>query len=274
MKIVQIKSGQWKLDFTLNKKRVRRVIIGTKKMAEQAMTLEKERIYRHKYGIPETKNKIKFKDYTEIYIENFSKYKRSYKNEGHVINRLNSWFGDKFLTEITPGDIDKFKQKRKLDKNKKGEFLDNSTINRDLIILQSIFTKAIDSEDYGFEKNPVKKVKKFEEDSRRERILTHEEMVRLIKAAEDNPWGGHLPLFLKIALNTGMRRSEILSLKWENVDFKNKCLIIPKEFSKSKKARKVPMNDVVKTALRETEKNSIYVFLNPKTGLHMKLPRF
>jgi len=48
----------------------------------------------------------------------------------------------------------------------------------------------------------------------------------------------HLIPILHTALNTGMRKGEILSLKWENVDFNNRLFIISASNNKSKKAKK------------------------------------
>lgn len=263
MKIYQRKDGKWVVDFTLKKKRIRRIIEGTKRMAQQAAILEKERIYRQKYGIPESKKKVRFEEYAKIYEENYSKDKRAYKNESYIIKRLRSYFKDKFLNEITPGEIDGFKQKRKKDG------VCNATINRNLALLKAIFNKAIDSEDYGIERNPVNKVEFLDEDSRRERILTLDEMEGLIKKAHTS-WRGQLPLFLVIALNTGMRKSEILSLRWKDVNFKKKYLEVIKERAKNKKMRKVPMNEVVAEELKKIKRENEYIFFNPNTGSHIK----
>lgn len=266
MKITQISQGKWQLDFTLNKKRIRRTIEGTKKMAEQAAILEKERIYRSRYGIKGQRKRILFKDYSKIYEENFVEGRRSAKNVGYIIKILNRFFGEKFMDEITPGDVQRFIQERKTSTKPK---VCNATINRGLTVLQTIFSKAIDSEDYGIERNPVKKVDRLKEDSHRERILTLEEMNRLLEAAS-NASGGCLPLFLVIALNTGMRKGEILSLKWEHVDFKDKQLMVTRERSKSGKGRQVPMNSIVEGELKKLNQKHDYIFYSPQTGSHIR----
>jgi len=266
MKITQISQGKWQLDFTLNKKRIRRTITGSKKMAEQAAILEKERIYRARYEIQGPRKRIRFKDYAKIYKENFVRGRRSADNTGSIINTLNRYFGDKFLDEITPGDIQRFIQERK---NSKKPPVGNATINRNLTVLQTIFNKAIDSEDYGIERNPVKKVDRLKENSHRERILTLEEMNGLLETAAASR-GWCLPLFLVIALNTGMRKSEILSLEWEHVDFKDKQIKVTRERSKSGKARLVPMNSNVEEELMKLDMKHEYIFFNPQTGSHIR----
>ncbi len=107
--------------------------------------------------------------------------------------------------------------------------------------------------------NPVKDVKFFKEDNKKERILTPEEIQRLL--VECN---GHLRPIVQIVLNTAMRLREILYLKWCNVDFNRNSIIVTQ--TKSKKNRIVPMNDLVIEALQGIERKSEYVFCDPETA--------
>lgn len=79
---------------------------------------------------------------------------------------------------------------------------------------------------------------------------------------------GYLKSFLIIALNTGMRRSEILSLKWENVNFAKRFVLI--EDSKNGRSRKVPINEIVIDSLKKIDKIDKYVFFNAKTKTRIK----
>jgi len=265
MKISRRKDREWVIDFTHEKKRVRRIIKGTRRMAEEAARHEKERITKEKYGLIKPKKKIWFEDYVKEYEKNHVKGTRSENTRKYNIQTLKAHFKGKFLSEITPGDIDRYQTKREKDGVSK------TTIKLELSLLRAMFNRAIDSEDYGIEKNPVKKsIKKLSKiKSRRKRILTFDEVERLQKVA-DNPWSGHLPLFLLIAIHTGMRKMEILSLRWEHIDFKNKYLIVTEERSKNGRARNVPMNRVIFDALKELDKKHEFVFFSRKTGTHIK----
>lgn len=88
-------------------------------------------------------------------------------------------------------------------------------------------------------------------------------MGRLIEAV-----GPMLKSFLTIALNTGMRRGEILSLKWQDIDFLKGFIDI--KDSKSGKSRKAPMNIFVFEALKGMNQTSEFVFFNPETKEHIK----
>jgi integrase len=163
------------------------------------------------------------------------------------------------LDEITPGDIEKFKNKRKKE-------VCNASVNRGLSVLKSMYTKVVNSEDYGIVRNPVKKISLLDEKSERKRILSNDERKRLFHSVKLNP-SKNLYLFLIIVLNTGTRKMETLSLKWENVDFSKRILRV---FGKGGKWREIPMNDIVIAELTKWKKDSEYVFVNPKTGTFIR----
>lgn len=85
--------------------------------------------------------------------------------------------------------------------------------------LKTILNKAVE---WGkIHKNPAKNIKKLKERNHRLRYLTKEEIKNLYNASAD-----HLRPILIVALNTGMRKSEILNLKWEDIDFHQKIIYI------------------------------------------------
>lgn len=93
-----------------------------------------------------------------------------------------------------------------------------------------------------------------------ERILTPEEEERLLACSPP-----HLEPIIITALNTGMRKGEILSLRWEDVDLENNVITIRQEVSKSKKTRRIPINTTLRKLLLEQRLKSggsLFVFLN------------
>jgi integrase len=73
----------------------------------------------------------------------------------------------------------------------------------------------------------------------RERILTLEEEARLLAACEDPR--AHLRAILICALDTGMRRGELFSLTWADVDFENRLITIRAFNTKTMRERRVGM---------------------------------
>jgi integrase len=94
--------------------------------------------------------------------------------------------------------------------------------------------------------NPAARVRLFREDRRRVRYLTEEEETGLLDAC--TPQLRRVVLF---ALHTGMRRGEILGLRWQDVDKKNGVAVIPAEKAKGKRNRFIPLNSVALAVLDE-----------------------
>lgn len=262
MKITKRKEGEWVIDFTLNRKRIRRIIKGSRKMAEQAAEIIKADIHREKYKIPGPKKRIKFEKFSEIYLKQHSKHKKAYKLDETQMKNLKKVFKDKFFDEITPGDIVSYREKRE-------SKVSPATVNRELALLRSMFNRAIEWEDYGIERNPVKKVKFLSVKKSRERILSIAEMKRLIKTAKEGD-SKYLYLFLVIGINTGMRKMEVLSLEWKDVDMKKRTIRVRREKSKSGKERIIPMNEVIAAELEKLKRKGLYVFYNPKTRTYIR----
>lgn len=129
-------------------------------------------------------------------------------------------------------------------------------MNIEVKFLKALYNKAIS---WGkADKNPVKEVTLFPEDSGRVRYLEKDKIGQLVKACSD-----HLRPIVITALNTGMRKREILDLKWSDVDLYRKTIYIIR--SKGGRQREVPINSVLYQMLcllEEKEGVSSYVFAN------------
>ncbi len=184
---------------------------------------------------------------TDLYLENYSKpNKKSSRRDVTSINNLKPFFGGKYLHEITPLDMEKYKRRRQ------GK-VSNATVNREVACLKHIFTKAIE---WGIvKKNPGKKVKLLRERNTRLRYLGEKEIGRLYDACAE-----HLKPIVTVALNTGMRKEEILNLKREDLDFQSRIIYVLD--TKNSERREIPMNDIVcRTLLAAREKtDSPWVF--------------
>lgn len=108
--------------------------------------------------------------------------------------------------------------------------------------------------------NPVREVKFLKEPKGSDRILSEEEEERLLETVRLTTKSQHLDPIIMTALNTWMRKGEILNLKWSNVDFKAGVIIV--EGTKNGEIRKIPMNHKLTLALESAKKVSKgeYVF--------------
>ena len=101
-----------------------------------------------------------------------------------------------------------------------------ATINRELGLVQHVFEVARQEWGVPFAVNPVKMIRKPKADRPRERRLGHNEWTRLVEASgrSRNPLFKSLAMF---ALETGMRRGELLRARWKDVDWGISTLHIP-----------------------------------------------
>jgi integrase len=165
------------------------------------------------------------------------------------LRTLNNYFGGYSLQEITPQAIERFRSERV----HSGEA--RSTINRRMALLKRMLNLAID---WGYLKeNPVCKIRFFsEKENERVRVLTEAEESRLLELSP-----GLLRPLIQVALHTGMRRGEILNMKWSDVDLATNDIRIP--HSKSGRPRFVPINQTLRgvlMGLRERDPKGVLVF--------------
>lgn len=81
------------------------------------------------------------------------------------------------------------------------------------------------------------------------RWLTRPEALRLITMAGRVSPLPHLPAFIRLALSTGCRKSELLFLEWSRIDRINSLLMLEAHHTKSGRRRYVPLNAAARHAL-------------------------
>jgi excisionase family DNA binding protein len=260
------KSGQerWYIYYRFDGKRVRKAVKGSQTRGDALKVLQVEvaDAFRGKHGFTGTYEPVIFEKFSVDFIEKYSKLnkrKNSVRSDENGLQNLNAFFGKKALSAITPQLVEGYKAMRKLN-------VSNASVNREISLLKTILNTAVLWEIIPKNLIAGKRVKRLEEPNRRMRILTPEEASRLIDGADKG-----LQPFLIIALQTGMRRNEILSLGWKDIDFASHEIRVDAETSKSRKERFVPMNPLVEAVLFARPKTSPqFVFHNKATGSYIK----
>lgn len=97
-------------------------------------------------------------------------------------------------------------------------------VNRYLSSLSHVFTIAVNEWEW-LEAHPMQKIKPMKEPRGRVRFLDNEERERLLTAcqASDNPY---LYAIVVLALSTGARLNEIMTLRWKDVDFERNTITL------------------------------------------------
>jgi len=227
----------------------------TKTVAEAILAERKKQIRLGKYEMIKAKIPT-VSEYSIVYYKYIKEIKqiRSYERTNSVLDMFNKIYGSKRLNEIGSEGIDNYKELRQK------EGIKNSTINRELTIISGFFSYAYRNKKF-FGRNPVSEAGRLEDHTVKERILKPDEEQRLLDSCD-----GYLKDIVQIALNTGMRQGEIFNLKWDWIDFDNNFISLPQTHTKSKKERKIPLNQTVRKILMTRKLSSggtDYVFMSP-----------
>jgi len=159
----------------------------------------------------------------------------SYRQTLSLVSRA-KWAGS-ILGEITPRDLQAWTVERT-----KGE-TSGVTVNRNLNVISALFRWAIRCGHVA--DNPVRRVERFSERGRaRETYLTAEESRALVAASSAGI--GDVVL---TALHTGMRRGELLALRWNHVDLGRREIVVAAATEKAGRGRVVPMTEVLHARL-------------------------
>lgn len=264
----------------------------TKKDAENFMNIFKADLLRGKLDLVEDIGCVQLREVIELYLKYVDTNLRSTDTAVRNAKRFLKMWGNKQLKDITPKEIEKYKLTRSktvwhtkvVNGEEIPQYISPATVNRELGILSKIFSIAVSN---GLlRENPVRHVNKLLVKNKIERHLSPEEETRMFKVC-DNDFSfmniseeeqsklkqkcsdqySYLKPILVIALNTGLRKSEILNLTWDCVDFDtNEITILD---TKNGKKNIIPMSHKLRTLLNEkykTESQNKYVFTNPMTN--------
>lgn len=198
-------------------------------------------------GIKTTKS-IYVSDAIEEYI---LKCSTPYKTERTVIldkiilgKHFNELYHDKLIKQIQKKHIENYIRHR-------SNIVHNITINREIQLLKCFFDQCIE---WGYTTlNPLDNISKFKIEKNEPEILTNEEQNKLLKTCDS-----YIKLAIEVALYTGMRKSEILNLRWEDINFDKRNITVRCNegfLTKSKEFRQIPINEKLFNSLIEYREN-------------------
>jgi integrase len=175
-----------------------------------------------------------------LFEEMTAKYLRTYRHsrDETSLKHLSPFFNGHTLFQITTKLIGGYRAMR-------AEKAKPATIYQELALLRRMFNVAIREWEW-LRDNPVSRLS-FSVGNRnaRDRWLTVEEERALLENATNPGW---LKPLLIAALHTGMRRGELLSLRWKDIDLSRGILRV--ERSKNGEKRAIPISAVLGDTLR------------------------
>jgi integrase len=255
------------LDIYVGGKRVRRSL----KTGNKFEALDRYKEVKDKLLAEHRGGDVKFADFARKYLDwAWSPKPASADREEQRLKKIQAFFaglGIVFLSDITPYHIERLKAhllaKGRIVKTPDGQVkeagLDKATLNRYLQLPRGMFYRAIDREIYS-KPNPVKKVKFFREESER-RAQSHQDLQKVLEAARAisakarSPLQKVFPEVILFAAHTGLRKAEILNLRWGAIK-KDEVAVL----GKCSQRGTVPLNKTALAIINRQARRGEYAF--------------
>ncbi len=224
----------WQIDYADPSGKRIRLSFDKKKDAEAELAKRVSLIAENRYLDVKKDSRVTLGELIEKYKENYGQ-QRSFNNwKVFCIERWKEHFGkETLLSNIRYVDLESYRNQLLRSMTQHGTIRTVASTNRETAALHHVFTKAVEWE--LVEKSPFtgKKSLLMKENNKRFRFLTEDEIVKLL---------GECPTYLQriveTALLTGMRKGEILPLKWEQI---RNGFIYLQQHIKTDEARQIPV---------------------------------
>jgi len=242
--------------------RRKRVRLGQVPLAQAKKVLAEhtQEIVSGKY-LAVDKPRVTFTEAAESFLAFSKARKKSHRRDLISVRHLTAFFGNRPLESLNPSAVEDYLASRRAEAGRKGKTLMGSTLNREIACLKTIARRAM--LDRLIDRNPVEGLRMFREQSRN-RTLTPEEYQRLLENCSL-----HYRPVVMLAYDTGMRRGEILGLKWDQVDLKAGVISLRADETKTQENREIPLDGALKALIAGIPKTlgSPYVFTFRGHGL-------
>jgi len=205
------------------------------------------------------------RDFKTTLGELISEYIKNYQNQASFqtgkrffIEDIREHFGeDTLLANIRYLNLETYRNHLKQKLTQYGTIRSDASVNRVTACLSHLFSKAVEWE--KIEQNPFSRGKSLiiKENNQRTRFLTEDEVTNLLDECPK-----YIRNIAECALNTGMRKGEILPLKWDQI--RNGFIYLRE--TKTKEPRQIPINDdleaMFKGIRKEQHLRSDHIFLH------------
>ncbi len=180
-----------------------------------------------------------------------TKKESTQRREGARIREIDTYFEKYSLAAVTPDLVAKFRDARL------AEGKANNSVRLELALLGHLFNVAIREWHIGLAYNPVTNIRKPSAGEGRDRRLAKHEQEKLLSAVDQhtNPMLGWI---VRIAIETGMRHSEILGLRRSQIDLTKRVARLSD--TKNESARTVPLTRMATAAFSQALNNPIRPF--------------
>lgn len=216
MKIYQNEKGFYGIDYIDETgKRHRHIVATSESGAKEELAKRTNAFYKAKNDPRLMQESQLFKDMAPVFIENHINLRPSKQTYLAMFEKIVAHFGNYRLKEVTPLAVQTFY-------HKKAQETSYSNANRYFGIISKFFNCLNDWDKYNGS-NPCRKVKKQPEEPFNPHPVNEQEIQTLLPFISDE-----VRPCVMIGFYTGLRRQELLGLRWENIDFRHQTIFIPK----------------------------------------------
>jgi integrase len=167
------------------------------------------------------------------------------------------------LHQLTPAEVARYRDERL-------EKVTGGTVRRELAIVRHCLQVARNEWGFALPSNPLDQIKLPAPGSPRERRVGLGELERLLDAC--NAKGQHwLSSAIQLAVETGMRRSELLAMRWADFDCDGRTVLLRQ--TKNGRPRTVPLSPRALVIIRSTPRVGDTVFTVSANALRLAWER-
>lgn len=217
-----------------------------KQEAEDWASDTERQIHLGKYRFSQHKEQHTFSQLLDRYINDGSlEHIRSAEDVLHHLLYWKEHLGNFALLYLTPDLIGKERQILADSLTPRKQRRSSATINRYVSSLSALFSFAVKLR--WIDENPCFSLTKLKENPGRDRILSDNEISKLLASCRSSK-SPYLYLFVLMSLTTGARQGELLNLEWRHVDFDNKLAYLKE--TKNGRPRSISLANQVIDELR------------------------
>ena len=246
--------------------RVRQKRIPTREMAVELIKKKEREVFER--GVLDRQKPMTVSEVWEKYgpvseLRNkTSSYLRNQSLAAHLVKHL----GDRLAKGLSQEDVDEYVQKRRREKTRQGKAPASASLNREIALLKRMLGYKTIRKRLGG--NPLQDVDFLPEHNTRDVVLTQVDFENLFACADRD-----LRPIIAVAYNTGLRKTDVLSLKWKQVDLKSEHphITMPSSHGEVKqKPRTIFLTQQTVDELKKLKESprslNGFVFTNRKTG--------
>lgn len=230
-------------------RQLRSLETSNRRLAETIEQKLRDEMLARRFQLPELKPDMPF-------AELWARFLAEGDVKPHHVERSNyflGFFAEMPIGQITKNDVVRYRKLRQESARKKGRPLSETTLNRDVEVIRHLLFWAADE---GFiPGNPIARIRMARERGKRHPVLSIPDELKLLAACSE-----HLAPIVATALDTGMRRGELLNQDWRDIDFDRNVISVTHSKTAEGEHRLVPMTSRLNVLLLGQRKPSGIVF--------------